>query len=95
MVEWARLNKLSKNHHVPLKQSYQYVSKKAMRKACRQAHAKQYKRMKNSNKKLKTCLGRLMRDIERKMKGTETASYFQEELTIVKRLLQQERKDKN
>ncbi len=50
-----------------------------MRKACRQAHSKQYKRMKNSNKKLKTCLGRLMRDIERKMKGTEKASYFQEE----------------
>ncbi len=36
-----------------------------------------------------------MRDIERKIKGTEKASYFQEELTIVKLLLQQERKDKN
>ncbi|MBE8215347.1 MAG: IS5 family transposase [Endozoicomonadaceae bacterium] len=91
----SRLGKLSKKHAIPLKKSYKYVSKKAMGKSNRHAHAKQYKRMKNSNKKLKTCLGRLMRDIERKIKRTEKASYFQEELTIVKRLLQQKRKDKN
>ena len=91
----SRLGKLSKKHQVTLKQSYKYVSKKAMGKSHRYAHAKQYKRMKNSNKKLKTYLGRLTRDIERKIAGTEKAAYFQEELAIVNRLLQQESKSKN
>ncbi len=40
----SRLGKLSKKHAIPLKKSYKYVSKKAMGKSNRHAHAKQYKR---------------------------------------------------
>ncbi len=90
-----RLGELSKKHAIPLKKRYKYVSKKAMGKSNRHAHAKQYKRMKNYNKKLNTCLDRLIRDIERKTEGTEKAVYFQEELAIANRLLQQQQKDKN
>ena len=91
----SRLGKLCKKHNVSLKQSYKYVSKKAMNKSHRYAHAKQYKRMKNSNKKLKTYLGRLARDIERKIKGSDKVDYFAKALEAVNRLLQQEQKDKN
>ncbi len=52
------------------------------------------KRYTDTINKLKSDLGRF-RNIERKMQRTEKSSYFQEELIIVKCVLQQARKDKN
>ncbi len=51
---------------VPLRQSYLRVGKRASVKASRYAHAKQFKRMRRQLRKLRTYVGRLIRDIKRK-----------------------------
>ena len=65
------LGKLAKKHEVPLRQSYARVTKRAAMMAGRYAHAKQFKRMNRRIKFLRTRLGRLIRDIERKIDGDE------------------------
>lgn len=62
-----RLVKLAKERNIDLRQSYVRVSKKAFFKQSRYARAKQYKRATKLTQKLKTYLGRLIRDIERKV----------------------------
>jgi len=52
---------------IRLRQSYVRVGKKAAAKAGRYAHAKQYKRMRRQLRKLRTYVGRLIRDIRRKV----------------------------
>ena len=64
-----QLGKLAKAHGVPLRQSYARVSKTAAMMAGRYAHAKQFKRMNNRIKFLRTRLGRLTRDTGRKIDG--------------------------
>ena len=66
-----QLGKLAKAHGVPLRQSYGRVAKRAAMMAGRYAHARQYKRMNRRIKFLRTRLGRLMRDIGRKIDGDE------------------------
>jgi IS5 family transposase len=67
-----QLAKLAKNHDVPLRQSYTRVAKRAAMMAGRYAHAKQFKRHNRRLKFLRTRLGRLIRDIGRKIDGDET-----------------------
>jgi IS5 family transposase len=62
-----QLGKLAKFHGVPLRQSYTRVAKRATVMAGRYAHAKQFKRMNGRIKFLRTRLGRLIRDIRRKI----------------------------
>ncbi len=62
-----QLGKLAKRHDVKLRQSYTRVAKRAAMMAGRYAHAKQYKRMNGELKFLRTRLGRLTRDIRRKI----------------------------
>jgi IS5 family transposase len=50
-----------------LRQSYVRVGKAAAVKASRYAHAKQFKRMRRQLRKLRTYVGRLIRDIQRKV----------------------------
>jgi IS5 family transposase len=64
-----QLGKLAKAHGVPLRQSYARVAKTAAMMAGRYAHAKQFKRMNGRIKFLRTRLGRVIRDIERKIEG--------------------------
>ena len=64
-----QLGKLAKAHDVPLRQSYARVAKRAAMMAGRYAHAKQFKRMNRRIKFLRTRLGRLIRDIGRKIDG--------------------------
>ena len=66
-----QLGRLAKKHEVPLRQSYARVAKRAAMMAGRYAHAKQFKRMNRRVKFLRTRLGRLIRDIERKIDGDE------------------------
>ena len=66
-----QLGKLARKHHVPLRQSYRRVAKKAAMMAGRYAHAKQFKRMNRRIKFLRTRLGRVIRDIRRKTDGDE------------------------
>ncbi|MGH9914803.1 MAG: IS5 family transposase [Pyrinomonadaceae bacterium] len=61
------LVRLSKRHGVALRQSYARVGKFALIKHQRYAHAKQFKRAGRALKTLKTYLGRVIRDITRKI----------------------------
>ncbi|HEY4344264.1 MAG TPA: IS5 family transposase [Parvibaculum sp.] len=64
-----KLVKLAKKTGVVLRQSYVRVGKLALIKHQRYAHAKQFNRANRALRKLKTYLGRVIRDIERKIGG--------------------------
>ncbi len=66
------LGRLAKRHGVRLRQSYVRVAKRAVIMAGRYAHAKQFKRHHRELRFLRTRLGRLIRDIRRKIHGDAT-----------------------
>jgi len=61
-----KLGKAAKKRGIALRQSYVRVGKAAAIRAARYAHAQQFKRMKREIRKLRTYVGRLIRDIRRK-----------------------------
>ena len=61
------LVRLAKRHGVALRQSYARVGKFALIKHQRYAHAKQFKRANRALKTLRTYLGRVIRDVARKV----------------------------
>jgi IS5 family transposase len=63
------LVRLAQRHGVKLRQSYARVGKFALIKHQRYAHAKQFKRANRALRKLRTYLGRVIRDIGRKCDG--------------------------
>ncbi len=63
------LVRLAKSYGVELRQSYARVGKLALIKHQRYAHAKQFKRANRQLKRLKTFLGRVIRDVGRKIEG--------------------------
>lgn len=63
------LNQMVRKHGVRLRQSYRRVAKKAAMMAGRYAHAKQFKRHQRQLRLLKSRLGRIIRDIRRKIEG--------------------------
>ena len=63
------LNRLASKHGVRLRQSYLRIAKRAAMMAGRYAHAKQFKRHHRQLRLLRTRLGRLVRDIRRKIAG--------------------------
>ena len=65
----AKLVKLAKRQGVELRQSYTRVGKFALIQHQRYAHAKQFKRANRALRTLKTYLGRVIRDIARKIDG--------------------------
>jgi len=65
------LNRLARRHDVQLRQSYLRVAKRAAMMAGRYAHAKQFNRHHRELRFLRTRLGRLIRDIRRKIAGQE------------------------
>src|SRR3982075_533080 len=66
------LNRLANKHGVRLRQSYLRVAKRAAMMAGRYAHAKQFNRHRRELRILRTRLGRLIRDIGRKIAGQDT-----------------------
>ncbi|HEX9159693.1 MAG TPA: IS5 family transposase [Rhizomicrobium sp.] len=66
------LVRLAGKHGVKLRQSYARVGKFALIKHQRYAHAKQFKRANRELKRLRTWLGRVIRDIARKIDGNDT-----------------------
>jgi transposase, IS5 family len=62
-----RLVRLARKHGVRLRQSYARVGKRALIQQPRYAHAKQFKRASKALKSLRTMLGRVIRDITRKI----------------------------
>ena len=63
------LNRLARRHRVRLRQSYLRVAQRAAMMAGRYAHAKQFNRHRRELRLLRTRLGRLIRDIRRKITG--------------------------
>jgi IS5 family transposase len=61
------LVRLAKKHGVALRQSYERVGQAAFANSQRYAHARQMNRCQGQTRKLRTYLGRVIRDIERKM----------------------------
>lgn len=99
LLERARqqLVKLAAEAGLPLRQNYNREAPKLAGQVGRYAHAKQYKRMRGSLKKLKTLVGRVWRDVERQLDKAPEALKQQgcELLAKVERLLTQQRHDKN
>src|ERR1700746_1144888 len=65
------LVRLAKRHGLALRQSYARVGKFALIKHQRYAHAKQFKRANRALKQLRTYLGRVIRDVGRKIAGND------------------------
>ena len=87
-----RLVRLAQELGVELRQSYRRVGKFALIKHQRYAHAKQFKRANRSLRKLKTYLGRVIRDIRRKTAGNEgLRETFVRPLYLAERVLAQDR----
>jgi IS5 family transposase len=63
------LNRLARRHGVRLRQSYSRVAKTAAMMAGRYAHAKQFRRHQRQLRILRSRLGRIIRDIRRKIEG--------------------------
>lgn len=62
----VKLGAAANDRGIALRQSYRRVGKKAAMMAGRYAHARQFKRMRREVRRLRTWVGRLIRDIERK-----------------------------
>jgi IS5 family transposase len=78
---------------IALRQSYARVGKAAEHQAGRYAHARQYQRMQREIRKLRTWLGRVIRDVQRK--GGEIAGALKAKIDIAQRLYKQRRESKN
>ncbi len=88
-----KLSDAAKSRGIPLRQSYVRVGKQAAVMASRYAHAKQFKRMQRRVRKLRTYVGRLIRDIRRK--ATDMDEGLATLLVRADRIRSQKLKDKN
>ena len=85
-----RLVKLARKTGVSLRQSYERVGKYALIAHQRYTHAKQFKRANRALKTIRTYLGRVIRDIVRKIKGDDALeSVFAHPLMLARRVREQ------
>jgi len=82
----------ARQQQVKLRQSYVRLGKRALLKQSRYAAAQQGRRAQKETRKLRTYLGRVIRDIERKLAKPKKA--MQELLTAARRIHQQQKQDK-
>lgn len=88
-----RFGRLCRKHDVTLRQSYIRVGKQALIKSQRYAHAKQFKRHRKQIKFLHVRLGRIVRDIGRKIDGNAALEEaFAAELNMAFRLRTQKKR---
>lgn len=87
----VKLGQAAKHRGVKLRQTYVHVAKRAAILVSRYAHAKQFKRMRRKLKKLKTWLGRVLRDLRRKVPEPDVA--LEQLLALCERLHKQEKTD--
>jgi IS5 family transposase len=87
------LVKAAKQMHIDLRQNYERTGKKVFLKQGRYASAGQYNRSKKETKKLKTMLGRVIRDIQRKCSNSE--GRLTKVLQIAQDIFTQKRGDNN
>lgn len=88
-----RLVKAAGRRDIELRQNYRRVGKRLLLMANRYAHARQMKRSRKCQKKLRTILGRVIRDIERKCPRPDEK--LEKLLEVAKRIHVQQRHDKN
>lgn len=93
------LVRMVKGMGIELRQSYARLSKVALAKQGRYAHARQMQRARREQKRLKTYLGRVIRDIERKVAagqiaGQQNHSRLKQLLELARRIHAQQRHDK-
>jgi IS5 family transposase len=88
-----RLVKAAKRRGLRLRQSFAHKAKEALLQQHRYASAGQFKRAAKMTRRLKTYLGRVVRDIERKADPSDPT--LSEQLEQARRLLSQRRGDKN
>jgi IS5 family transposase len=90
-----RLVRMAKAKGIKLRQSYERVGKFALIKHQRYAHAKQFKRANKALRTLRTQLGRVMRDIRRKIAGdTALEAAFHSQLSLAGRVLTQRQRQR-
>ena len=89
------LNRLANEHGVRLRQSYVRVAKRAAMMAGRYAHAKQFNRHRRELRMLRTRLGRLIRDIGRKIEGNvELEAVFASPLSCATQIRSQKQRQR-
>jgi IS5 family transposase len=89
------LNRLARQYGVRLRQSYLRVAKRAAMMAGRYAHAKQFKRHRRQLRILRTRLGRLIRDIRRKIAGkADLEAAFEWPLTKANQIRSQQQRQR-
>jgi len=89
------LNRLAGKHGVRLRQSYLRIAKRAAMMAGRYAHAKQFNRHNRQLRLLRTRLGRLIRDIGRKIAGhTDLEAAFAWPLSCASQIRSQQRRQR-
>ena len=92
-----RLVKTARQQGIKIKQSYQHTGKKLLLDVSRYAHARQMKRARAATRKLRTNLGRVMREIERQAANqvTKPMDKLVELLKTAHRIHAQQKNDKN
>jgi IS5 family transposase len=90
-----KLVRLAPRHGVALRQSYARVGKFALSRHQRYAHAKQFTRANRALKTLRTYLGRVIRDIGRKIEGDEgLEAAFAKLLALARRVREQQQRQR-
>ena len=89
------LNRLTRRCGVRLRQSYLRIAKRAAMMASRYAHAKQFKRHHRQLRLLRSRLGRIIRDIRRKIAGRpELAAVFEAPLARAAQIRSQQQRQR-
>lgn len=88
-----RLVDTAKSQGIELRQNYNRLSRNLVSQQSRYAHARQMKRARACTRKLKTYLGRVIRDIERKCPKPDKS--LRSLLEVSKRIVTQQRTDTN
>ena len=90
-----RLVRLAQKHRVSLRQSYARVGKIALIQHRRYAHAKQFRRANKALRRLRTMLGRVIRDITRKLAHRpDLAEAFALPLSLARRVRDQRQRER-
>jgi transposase, IS5 family len=85
-----KLRKSAKKKKLKLKQTYKKECQLLSIQALRYSNARQFNRMKRNIRRLCTCVGRLIRDIERKVKGNqELKDYFAPLIELGRKVIHQ------
>ena len=93
-IEW--LNRIARRHGVTLRQSFLRLATQARREASRLMYTRGHKQGLRWVRRLRTWLGRLIRDIRRKIAGNaELEAAFRKALERAEKILNQQPGDKN